>query len=62
MDIGIEIRASEDRALLLDDAQGVVGPAYSALPLSRPQPLWDDVRPTCLRQCDRAPAPQMRAA
>jgi hypothetical protein len=62
MDIGIEIRASEVRALLLDDAQGVGGPAHATLPLSCPQPLGDDVRPARLRRCDRAPAPQMRAA
>jgi xylulokinase len=45
MDIGIDIGTSEVKALLLDDAQCVVGTAHAALPLSRPQPLWSEQDP-----------------
>ena len=45
MDIGIDIGTSEVKALLLDDAQCVVGTAHAALPMSRPQPLWSEQDP-----------------
>jgi xylulokinase len=45
MDIGIDIGTSEVKALLLDDAQCVVGTAHAALPISRPQPLWSEQDP-----------------
>jgi len=45
MDIGIDIGTSEVKALLLDDAQVVVGTAHAPLPISRPQALWSEQNP-----------------
>ena len=45
MDIGIDIGTSEVKALLLDDAQAVVGTAHAPLPISRPHPLWSEQDP-----------------
>ena len=45
MDIGIDIGTSEVKAVLLDDAQRIVGRAGSPLPISRPHPLWSEQDP-----------------
>jgi xylulokinase len=45
MDLGIDLGTSEVKAVLLDDAQRVVGQAHSAVPISRPQPLWSEQNP-----------------
>ena len=45
MDLGIDIGTSEVKVVLLDDAQRVVGQAASAVPISRPQPLWSQQDP-----------------
>jgi xylulokinase len=45
MDLGIDIGTSEVKVVLLDDAQVVVGQAHSAVPISRPQPLWSEQNP-----------------
>ena len=45
MDLGIDIGTSEVKVVLIDDAQRVVGQAHSAVPISRPQPLWSEQDP-----------------
>ena len=45
MDLGIDIGTSEVKAVLLDDAQRIVGQAGSALPISRPHALWSEQEP-----------------
>ena len=45
MDLGIDIGTSEVKIVLIDDAQRVVGQAHSAVPISRPQPLWSEQDP-----------------
>jgi xylulokinase len=45
MDLGIDLGTSEVKALLLDDAQRVVGQAHAAVPISRPRPLWSEQHP-----------------
>lgn len=45
MDLGIDLGTSEVKAVLLDDAQRVVAQAHSAVPISRPHPLWSEQNP-----------------
>ncbi len=45
MDLGIDIGTSEVKAVLLDEAQVVVGTARAPLRISRPQPLWSEQDP-----------------
>jgi len=45
MDLGIDIGTSEVKVVLVDDAQRVIGQATSAVPISRPQPLWSEQLP-----------------
>lgn len=45
MDIGIDIGTSEVKAVLVDEAQAVLGTAHAALPISRPQALWSEQNP-----------------
>jgi len=45
MDLGIDIGTSEVKVVLIDDAQRVIGQAHSAVPISRPQPLWSEQDP-----------------
>jgi xylulokinase len=45
MDLGIDIGTSEVKVVLVDDAQRVIGQARSAVPISRPQPLWSEQDP-----------------
>ena len=45
MDLGIDIGTSEVKVVLVDDAGHVVGQAASALPISRPHPLWSEQDP-----------------
>lgn len=45
MDLGIDIGTSEVKVVLVDDAQRVVGQSSSALPITRPQPLWSEQDP-----------------
>jgi len=45
MDLGIDIGTSEVKVVLIDNAQHVVGQAHSAVPISRPQPLWSEQDP-----------------
>jgi len=45
MDIGIDLGTSEVKAVLIDDAQHVVGQASSAVAISRPHPLWSEQSP-----------------
>lgn len=45
MDLGIDIGTSEVKAVLVDDTGHVVGQAASALPISRPHPLWSEQDP-----------------
>ena len=45
MDLGIDIGTSEVKVVLLDGAQAVIGQAGSALPISRPRPLWSEQDP-----------------
>src|SRR3982750_4051113 len=62
MDIGIDIGTSEVKALLLDDAQGVVATAHAPLPLSRPYPLWSEQDPRDWWTATLAALGQLRAA
>jgi xylulokinase len=45
MDLGIDIGTSEVKVVLVDDAQRVIGQASSAVPISRPHPLWSEQDP-----------------
>ena len=45
MDIGIDLGTSEVKAVLIDDAQRVVGQAHSPVAISRPRPLWSEQSP-----------------
>ena len=45
MDIGIDIGTSEVKAVLLDDAQRIVGQTGSPLSTARPQRLWSEQDP-----------------
>jgi xylulokinase len=45
MDLGIDIGTSEVKVVLVDDAGRVAGQAASAVPISRPHPLWSEQDP-----------------
>ena len=45
MDLGIDIGTSEVKVVLVDAAQRVVGQSSSAVPISRPHPLWSEQDP-----------------
>lgn len=45
MYLGIDIGTSSVKAVLVDDAQAVVGIANAPLTVSRPQPLWSEQNP-----------------
>ena len=62
MDLGIDIGTSEVKVVLLDDAQRVVGQAHSAVPISRPQPLWSEQDPHDWWAATVAALAQLRAA
>ncbi len=62
MDLGIDIGTSEVKVVLLDDAQVVVGQAHSAVPISRPQPLWCEQDPQDWWAATVAALAQLRAA
>ena len=62
MDLGIDVGTSEVKVVLLDDAQRVVGQAHSAVPISRPQPLWSEQNPHDWWAATVAALAQLRAA
>lgn len=62
MDIGIDIGTSEVKALLLDEAQRVVGMAHAALPISRPAPLWSEQDPHDWWRATLATLAELRSA
>ena len=67
MDLGIDIGTSEVKAVLVDDGGRVVGQAASALPISRPHPLWSEQDPRDWWHGDASPrsarcAPRSRGA
>ena len=62
MDLGIDIGTSEVKVVLVDDAQAVVGQAHSAVPISRPQPLWSEQNPQDWWTATVAALAQLRAA
>ena len=45
MDLGIDIGTSEVKVVLVDAAQRVIGQSSSAVPITRPQPLWSEQDP-----------------
>ncbi|HSV58880.1 MAG TPA: FGGY family carbohydrate kinase, partial [Variovorax sp.] len=45
MDLGIDLGTSEVKAVLVDEAQAIVGQAHAAVHVSRPQPLWSEQDP-----------------
>ena len=62
MDLGIDVGTSEVKVVLLDAAQRVVGQAHSAVPISRPQPLWSEQNPHDWWAATVAALAQLRAA
>jgi xylulokinase len=62
MDLGIDIGTSEVKVVLIDDAQRVVGQAHSAVPISRPQPLWSEQAPADWWAATLGALAQLRAA
>ncbi|MEP7099246.1 MAG: xylulokinase [Burkholderiales bacterium] len=62
MDLGIDLGTSEVKVVLVDDAQCVVGQAHSAVPISRPQPLWSEQQPHDWWSATVAALAQLRAA
>ena len=62
MDLGIDIGTSEVKVVLLDAAQQVVGQASSAVPISRPQPLWSEQDPHDWWSATVAALAKLRAA
>ena len=62
MDLGIDIGTSEVKVVLLDAAQRVVGQASSAVPISRPQPLWSEQDPQDWWRATVAALAELRAA
>lgn len=62
MDLGIDIGTSEVKVVLIDDAQRVVGQAHSAVPISRPQPLWSEQDPQDWWAATAGALAQLRAA
>jgi xylulokinase len=62
MDLGIDIGTSEVKALLLDDAQCVIGTARAPLPMSRSQPLWSEQDPRDWWTATLAALAELRAA
>ncbi len=62
MDLGIDIGTSEVKAVLVDDAQRIVGQASSPVPISRPQPLCSEQNPHDWWTATVAALAQLRAA
>ena len=62
MDLGIDIGTSEVKVVLLADAQRVVGQAHSAVPISRPRPLWSEQDPHDWWKATLAALAQLRVA
>lgn len=61
MDLGIDIGTSEVKVVLIDDAQRVIGQARSAVPISRPRPLWSEQDPADWWSATLAALAQLRA-
>ncbi len=53
MDLGIDLGTSEVKAVLLDDAQQVVGQAHAPVPIARPHPQWSEQNPADWWQATR---------
>jgi xylulokinase len=62
MDIGIDLGTSEVKAVLIDDAQRVVGQSHAPVTISRPQPLWSEQNPQEWWDATLAALAQLRAA
>jgi xylulokinase len=62
MDLGIDIGTSEVKAVLVDESQRVVGQAHSAVPMSRPHPLWSEQDPADWWKATAGALAQLRAA
>ena len=61
MDIGIDLGTSEVKAVLIDDAQRVVGQCHAPVAISRPQPLWSEQNPQHWWDSTVAALAQLRA-
>ena len=61
MDIGIDLGTSEVKAVLIDDAQRVVGQSHAPVTISRPQPLWSEQDPQDWWDATAAALAQLRA-
>ena len=62
MDIGIDLGTSEVKAVLIDDAQRVVGQGHAPVAISRPQPLWSEQNPQDWWDASLTALAQLRAA
>src|SRR5258705_2099561 len=62
MDIGIDLGTSEVKAVLIDEAQRVVGQGHAPVAISRPQPLWSEQNPQDWWDATVGALAQLRAA
>ena len=62
MDLGIDLGTSEVKAVLLDDAQRVVGQAHAPVPIARPHPQWSEQDPADWWRATRAALAALREA